>query len=223
MLPTNANTKEYVMLWVVTCCGKGSGILKHAKHAGVSGGTILYGKSFGSSELLDFFGLDEYREEIVLMATDTDKTKTIINILEEDFNLGEEDGAYAFTIPICGLLGSHAMMDCDLNMERGETVMKYHLITVIVDKGKGEDAIDAAIRAGSSGGTIINARGSGIHETSKVFAMEIEPEKEIAIILSPENETMQIVDAIRKDLKIDEPGNGIVYIHDVNGVYGSVS
>lgn len=221
MMSTDANTKEYVMLWVVTCCGKGSGILKHAKQAGVSGGTILYGKSFGSSELLDFFGLDEYREEIVLMATDIEKSKKIIDILEEEFNLGEE-GVFAFTIPVCGLLGSHAMMDCDLNMERGETAMKYHLITVIVDKGKGEDAIDAAIRAGSKGGTIINARGSGIHETSKVFAMEIEPEKEIAIILTPENETMQVVSAIREDLKIDEPGNGIVYIHDVNGVYGSV-
>lgn len=222
MMSTNTNSKEYVMLWVVACCGKGSWILKHAKQVGVSGGTILYGKSFGSSQLLDFFGLDEYREEIVLMATDIEKTKKIINILEEEFDLGEEEGVYAFTIPICGLLGSHAMMDCDLNMERGETAMKYHLITVIVDKGKGEDAIDAAIRGGSKGGTIINARGSGIHETSRVFAMEIEPEKEIAIILSPENETMQILSTIREDLKIDEPGNGIVYIHDVNGVYGSV-
>ncbi len=222
MMSPNRNTKEYVMLWVVACCGKGSGVLRHAKQMGVSGGTILYGKSFGTSQLLDFFGLDEYREEIVLMATDIEKTKKIIDILKEEYDLGEEDGIYAFTIPICGLLGSHSMMDCDLNMERGETAMNYQLITVIVDKGKGEDAIDAAIRAGSKGGTIINARGSGIHETSKVFAMEIEPEKEIAIILSPENETMQILSAIREDLRIDEPGNGIVYIHDVNGVYGSV-
>ncbi len=218
----DTNKKEYVMLWVVACCGKGSGILKHAKNTGITGGTILYGKSFGTSDLLDFFGLDEYREEIVLMATDIGKAQKIIKILEEDFDLGEDDGVYAFTIPIWGLLGSHSMMDCDLNMERGETEVKYHLITVIVDKGKGEDAIDAAIRVGSKGGTILNARGSGIHETSKVFAMEIEPEKEIAIILSAENETMKILSAIREDLKIDEPGNGIVYVHDVNGVYGSV-
>ena len=75
MMSPNANTKEYVMLWVVACCGKGSGVLRHAKQMGVSGGTILYGKSFGTSQLLDFFGLDEYREEIVLMATDIEKTK----------------------------------------------------------------------------------------------------------------------------------------------------
>jgi nitrogen regulatory protein PII len=96
----------------------------------------------------------------------------------------------------------------------------YHLITTIVDKGKAEDVINAATKAGSKGGTIINARGSGIHETSKLFSMDIEPEKEIVIILSEVDKTEEIVSSIRTNLKIDEPGNGIIYIQDVNKTYG---
>ena len=80
--------------------------------------------------------------------------------------------------------------------------------------------IDAATEAGAKGGTIINARGSGIHETSKVFSMEIEPEKEIVLILSRTESTDAIAAAIRDKLKIDEPGNGIIFIQDVNRTYG---
>ena len=96
----------------------------------------------------------------------------------------------------------------------------YNVITVIVDKGRGDDAIEAATKAGSQGGTIINSRGSGIHETSKVFAMEIEPEKEVVIILSKNDKTSDIVGSIREELKLDKPGNGILFVQDINKTYG---
>lgn len=96
----------------------------------------------------------------------------------------------------------------------------YHVINIIVDKGKAEEVVDAANLAGSTGGTIINARGSGTHETSKVFAMDIEPEKEIVMILSACERTNDIVASIREKLKMDAPGNGIMFIQDVNKTYG---
>lgn len=70
------------------------------------------------------------------------------------------------------------------------------------------------------GGTVINGRGSGIHETSKVFSMEIEPGKEIILILSESNRTNAIVTSIRKEMNIDEPGNGLIFVQDTNETYG---
>ena len=96
----------------------------------------------------------------------------------------------------------------------------YHAITTIVEKGKAEEVIEAATKAGSKGGTIINGRGSGIHETSKLFSMDIEPEKEIVLILSEAEMTQAIVSSIGERLKINEPGNGIIYVQDVNKTYG---
>lgn len=96
----------------------------------------------------------------------------------------------------------------------------YHIINIIVDKGRAEEVITAATKAGSKGGTVINARGSGVHETSKVFDMEIEPEKEVVIVLSEIERTGDIVAAIRESLKIDEPGNGIIYIQETSRTYG---
>ena len=96
----------------------------------------------------------------------------------------------------------------------------YHSITVIVDRGKAEDVIDAATKAGSKGGTIINARGSGIHETSKVFAIEIEPEKEIVLIISKSDKTEDIISSIKEELEIEKPGNGIIFVQNISEVYG---
>lgn len=215
---------DYVTLWVMGSNGEGTRILRTAKAAGVSGGTILLGKTFGTSNVLDFFGLDEYREEIVLMTTEAGTAMDTVRRLEESLGYDKEHSLFAFTVPVCGIFGSNLMKSCKLTLEKeqkeGVKKMKHQLITVIVEKGRGEDAIDSAIRVGSAGGTILNARGAGIHETTKVFAMEIEPEKEIALILSEESKTPAIVEAIRKDLRMDEPGNGIMYVHQVADVYG---
>lgn len=69
-------------------------------------------------------------------------------------------------------------------------------------------------------GTIINARGSGIHETSKLFSMEIVPVKEVVLIISEKHLTDKLASSISTDLKMSEPGNGIIFIQDVCKTYG---
>jgi nitrogen regulatory protein PII len=98
----------------------------------------------------------------------------------------------------------------------------YQEITVIVNKGLAEDVMEAAMKAGTKGGTIIGARGSGIHETSRLFSMEIEPEKEIVLILAKTEKTPEIVYEIRKKLQLDLPGNGILFVSDVREAYGLI-
>src|SRR5690606_33367684 len=124
------------------------------------------------------------------------------------------------TIPVKNVFGASKCRPDDTKESRGAENTMYDAITIIVEKGNAEDVIDAAVEAGSKGGTIINARGSGIHETSKLFSMEIEPEKEIVLILSEIESTEAIVDSIREKIKIDEPGNGIIFIQDVKNTYG---
>ena len=80
--------------------------------------------------------------------------------------------------------------------------------------------MDAANEVGAKGGTIINARGSGIHETNKLFSMEIEPEKEMVMILSEKSVVDSIVSSIRKKLDIDKPGKGIIFVQEVSRAYG---
>ena len=118
------------------------------------------------------------------------------------------------------MIGSVGCKAAEREMEEGAEEAMHCLITAVVDKGKAEDVIDAATAAGSKGGTIINGRGSGIHETSRLFFMEIEPEKEIVLILSEKKDCEAIVSSISEKMEIEKPGKGIIFVQEVSKVCG---
>ena len=93
-------------------------------------------------------------------------------------------------------------------------------IFVVVDKGLAELVVKAAEKAGARGATVINGRGAGIHETSKLFSMEIEPEKEIVLIIAKREFVDSITSSINNAVNLDEPGRGILFIVDIQKAYG---
>lgn len=205
---------------VIVSYGLGSKLLQTAKKCGISGGTVLLGKGTVNNRILEFLSLSDVRKEVVLMVADKKTADQALDKLDEEFKFEKPNHGVAFTTSICTVVGTRSSNSDNIKDGRGVDNTMYHAITVIVDKGKAEYVIDAATRAGSKGGTVINGRGSGIHETSKLFSMDIEPEKEIVVILSRNEKTETIVSSIREQLKIDEPGNGIIYVQNVNKTYG---
>ena len=219
-MSSNSEIVEFELVCIIVDFGKGSKVMQTAKKHGISGGTIMLGKGTVKNRLLELLAINDVRKEVVLMVSDKRTVNEAIEQLENKFKFSKPDHGIVFTTSVGSIIGSRSWKR-DSNMRgRGEVNSMYQAITVIVEKGNAELVIDAATEAGSKGGTIINARGSGIHETSKLFSMEIEPEKEMVLILSETNSTDGIVSSIRKKLKIDEPGNGIIFIQDVNKTYG---
>lgn len=213
-MSSNAEMPEYEMVQVIVNFGLGSKVLQTAKKCGISGGTVMLGKGTTKNRLLDS------RKEIVLMVSDKKTIRQAIEHLDLKLKFSKPHHGIAFTTSVGQVVGAKSWKCDHINEGRGADNSMYQAITVIVEKGNAEYVIDAASEAGSKGGTIINARGSGIHETSKIFSMDIEPEKEVVMILSEIKSTDAIVSSIRKKLKIDEPGNGIIFIQDVNKTYG---
>lgn len=208
------------LICVIVNFGVGSKLIKSAKRYGISGGTITLGRGTVNSRLLDFIGLSDIRKEIVYMAAEQETAYRALEELNREFEFQKPNHGIVFTTAICGFVGTHKLVCPIKTEEEGAENIMYHVITIIVDKGKGEEVITAATQAGSKGGTIVNARGSGIHETSKLFNMEIEPEKEMVLIVSESDRTEAIVSNIGQTLKIDEPGNGIIFIQNANKTYG---
>lgn len=216
----SANILELIV--VIVNYGVGSKVLKIAKQNGISGGAIFYGKGTVKNKLLEFLEIHDIRKEIVLMISDHQTKNTVMEVMDKELHLSKPYHGIAFTIPISGLYGTRRFADIEEAREGGKMNYMYQSIYAIVDKGNGETVMDAATAAGAKGGTIINARGSGIHETSKLFHMDIEPEKEIVLILSENDLTDSIVASIREKLEIDKPGNGIIFTQNVAKTYGVI-
>ena len=210
----------FELIYVVVNYGMGSRILRKAKEHGISGGTIFLGKGTINNSMLNFLSLYDERKEIVLLGTDNHTADRALVELNKEFKFEKPNHGIVFTTSACEIVGSRCYKSEEKQEERGINKLMYQNIITIVNRGKAEEVIEAAKAVGSKGGTIINARGSGVNETSKLFNMDIEPEKEIVIILSKEDITEAIVTSIREKLEIDKPGNGIIFIQNINKAYG---
>ena len=211
---------SFELIYIVGNYGMGSKILHKAKECGIPGGTIFLGRGTVNNSLLNFLSLYEERKEIVILGTDNLTAERALIELNKEFKFEKPNHGIVFTTSACKIVGSRCYKCEENNEERGVDNPMYQIIITIVNRGKAEDVIEAAKSAGSKGGTIINARGSGVNETSKLFNMDIEPEKEVVMILSKKNITEDIVLSIRENLEIDKPGNGIIFIQDINKAYG---
>lgn len=94
------------------------------------------------------------------------------------------------------------------------------LIVTIVNRGKAVQVVEVSKEAGAEGGTILSGRGSGIHETAKVFGIPIEPEKDIILTLIDKTKTDQVLEAISSKVGLEKAGHGIAFVLDVARAVG---
>lgn len=212
---------EFELITVVVNHGLGSKVIKIAREHGVQGATVCLGTGTARrSRIMELLELTDSRKEIVFMVAEKETATRALEALDWELKFERPNHGIAFTTPVKRFIQSAEKKYDEPNESRGVVKTMHSVIFVVVDRGKGYEVIDAATEAGARGGTILHGRGSGIHESSTVFSIQIEPEKEIVMILSKNELVDRIVTSIRQNLRIDEPGNGIIFVQDVYKTYG---
>ena len=98
----------------------------------------------------------------------------------------------------------------------------FELIVAIVNRGFSDLVMDAARKAGASGGTILHGRGTGVHEAAQFFGVAIQPEKELVLILVKHGEKKEIMQAICREAGLTKEGKGMSFSLPVDDVVGIV-
>lgn len=209
----------YEKIHMVLPKGKASKALKFAKEHGVLGGTIKLAKGTVSDKLLNFLSIYEDDKEMLIMGCKKDTSKNVIPKLVEKFQLEKPNKGILFVTSVETVFNKDGRQDYNENL--GDNM--YKLLTIIVEKGKAEDIVETANKAGARGGTIINARGAGTAETRKVFNIEIEPEKEVLMIVAQNDKYDNIIKAINEKHEIDKPGHGIIFVQNIVEAHGLVT
>ncbi len=99
---------------------------------------------------------------------------------------------------------------------------EFDLIMTIVNRGYADQVVDAARSAGAHGGTVFYARGTGVHEVEKFFAICIQPEKEVVINLVKHDQTQGIMHSIVAAAGLKTDGRGLAFALPVTNVAGIV-
>lgn len=212
------------LLYVSVAYGQGSKILDVARKKDLRGGTVIPVIGTVRHPFLHFLSLQGAEKEMVLIAGRQEKIQGLMAHLNEVIPFEKAQRGLMFSLPIDQIIGSRIyqtphLISIEAEKHKGEKVM-YHLITTIVERGNAEEVIDAAQAAGAKGGTIMNGRGSGINETTRLFNMPIEPEKELVWTITPQEDTDRVVQSIRHHLAIDEPGRGVIFVQSLGQIYG---
>lgn len=98
----------------------------------------------------------------------------------------------------------------------------FKLVVGIVPKGAAGKVMDAAKEAGAEGGTILLARGTGVHEARRFFGISVSSERELMLVLAEPEKARDILEAIVEAGRLDEPARGIAFVLSVDEVKGIV-
>ncbi len=99
-------------------------------------------------------------------------------------------------------------------------MIKVSLIITIVRKGWGDKVLEASIKAGAEGGTILMGRGVGVHEQQKILGIPIEPEKDIVLSVVYPDKSEAILQEIVQCCDLEKPGAGIAFVVPIERVVG---
>lgn len=95
-------------------------------------------------------------------------------------------------------------------------------IMLVQEIGSAEATMKIAEEYGATGGTILRGRGAAVQneELRGLFDLEIEPEKDILLIITPKDITDQVMDGLTNDLDIEKANTGIMFSFDLSETKG---
>lgn len=184
---------------------------------------VTHGIGTASPSVLDYFGLVETRKSVYLSIIPDYLESKILNEINKGFNIEHPGTGIAFTIPISSS-NKYLSMYFEKNLEKEKIVMnnneKYHLIITIVLEGHLEQVMNAAKKAGATGGTVIRGRGLGNKEAVKFLGFELEPGRELVLNIVEEKIKNKVMEEITKQVGIKTEGKGVCIALPVDSAIG---
>lgn len=191
---------------------KGEKLTKAAVNAGCGGGSVMMGRALAKSNFGAILGTGETTKDLIFMVVESTKKSAIMNAIYESTQNEKTNFGEIFTLDVDSLLKAGANSEGEEKMSENENKeTSRDMITVIVNKGYADDVMFAARKAGATGGTVINARGTAREDDAKFFGVHIVPEKDMLVIVVEHDKKEAVLSAIKEVKCLKEPGMGIAF------------
>ncbi len=195
---------------------------------------MFHAMGAASSESLKTFGLSGTEKTVCLCIVPDVRAEALLTAVKERLALTRPGNGIAFIMPVSGVSAgiSHTLAKeytehekgQGKNMERetinGSPEPGHELVIALVNQGFSEQVMDAAHKAGARGGTIVNARRTGLEDAVKFFGISLQAEKEIVAILIPRQQKKELMQAISSACGMKTQAHGIVFSLPVEACAG---
>ncbi|MEG6522343.1 P-II family nitrogen regulator [Desulfotomaculum sp. 1211_IL3151] len=189
---------------------------------------LIHGYGTAKSVIYDILGYGSPKKIVTVSIQTKNMSKSIMNQIHNRLDFSKPGTGIAFTISVSSISNTLSMIckQADEYLKIGSEGMTvkpkepYHLIITIVNSGYFEQVMEAAKKAGATGGTLIHARGLGSKEAIKYLGITIQPEKDIILILTSQEKKLAIMGNIMQDVGLNKAGMGICFSLPVNSAMG---
>ena len=163
--------------------------------------TKILARGTPASGFFQILGITSDRRELVSILMSSKDAGEFIDLVYEKLQMDKPGHGIAYLTDVLACIGTHngTKITLEETASLNPEGSMYHI----------------SREEGAGGATILHGRGSTGKEAQTIFGIEIEPEKEIVLILTPVDITQRVFDAIAQKMDIDAPGNGIMYVEPI--------
>lgn len=201
-------------------------------------GLVTRGEGTASTEMQELFGLESAESEKAVCFSIIRETiwKSVKKDLETRVSTQEPWAGrpyvnapwtgVSFIIPLSSVGGPREMayLTRGMKFNKGaESELKgtiYELIVVITNIGYNDLAMEAARKAGATGGTIIHARGTARKEAEDFMGISLATERDMIFIVTTSEDKNRIMTAIMEEAGIDTKAGSLVFSLPVTATAG---
>ena len=181
---------------------------------------VTHGEGTASQGILDFLGLTKTEKILFTSIISDTYEKEILTYIKKEMRIKEIGKGVAFTIP---LSSSPQYIHEVFKGKKGSKMNNkngYHLLITIVIEGYAEKVMGVAKKCGANGGTVIKGREIGSKSGFKFFNVQVEPEKDILLIVCKDEDKNKIMEGILNKYGANTEAKGLCITLPIDNTVG---
>lgn len=204
----------------------GSKYAKQYKECGVAVTFMTLGAGTARGDVLDYLGLEATEKTVFFSVQEEGDWLTLKKALRQNLQIDAPGGGIAFTIPLSSIGGKKTLqflLAKDEYQKEEESALKdttHDLIIVIANRGYIDLVMDAAREAGAYGGTVLQAKGTGMEHAEKFMGVSLAAEKEMIFIVTRTEQKNSIMQAVMEKVGVESKAQAIVFSLPVTDTAG---
>lgn len=210
-------SKRLMLLLSIVERDKGNKLIKVLNNLNIRMNFQCVGFGTAPTEMMDIFGLGSNDKDIVISLASETTVKDMMADFGTSFESHTRFGGLMIILKTSAAsrVLTELLTHTESNIyERGNEIVKneHHnnLILISVNEGYSDDVMQAARKAGATGGTVIKGRLADIELVSELENITIDEEREILVILAPLKTSKQIMEDVNREFGITSKANGII-------------
>lgn len=210
--------KKIMALLSIVEQGKGKKLIKELGDLKIKMNFQTVGYGTAPTEMLDVFGLGTKNKDIVISLGAKSDVKNMIANVGESFQSNSKYGGLMIVLDVLAasrVLSEILNFGSTQNFEKENVDMQNehnsNLIVISVNEGYSEDVMQAARKAGATGGTVIKGRLADIEQVAEYIDATVDGDREILCIFAPFKTTKQIMEEVNSGFGITSPANGFIF------------